>query len=170
VPEVTAAVASLPHLFLICCLYAAILSSSYLCLHFYTMTTKGLTRSFLPLLSIFFIASGLFLSRPPIFSRWNVDVNVLLIGNLILFMATILSFFLFTRSFYSKNAHAIVRTMYSGVLIKMMMCLVAVFIYISIAGKSVNKAGVFGCMFLYLIYTFTEVAILMKLSKQKKNV
>jgi hypothetical protein len=134
------------------------------------MTTKGLIRSFLPLLSIFFIASGLFLGDPPIFSRWNVNVNVLLIGNLILFVATIVSFFLFTRSLYSKNAHAIVRTMYSGVLAKMMMCLVAVFIYISIAGKSVNKAGVLGCMFLYLVYTFTEVAILMKLSKQKKNV
>jgi len=170
VPEATVAVASLPHSLLTSCLYTAIPSSSYLCLHFYTMTTKGLTRSFLPVLSIFLIASGLFLGNPPIFSRWNVDVNVLLIGNLILFVATILSFFLFTRSLYSKNPHAIVRTMYSGVLVKMMLCLVAVFIYISIAGKSVNKGGVFGCMFLYLIYTFTEVAILMKLSKQKKNV
>lgn len=112
----------------------------------------------------------MFLGSQSLFSRWNLDVNVLLMGNLILFVATVISFFLFTRSLYTKNAHAIIRGMYSGVLAKMMICLVAVFIYISIVGKAVNKGGVFGCMFLYLLYTFTEVSILMKLSKQKKNV
>src|SRR5581483_3924869 len=100
---------------------------------------------------------------------WGLSVNVLLAGNVILLAATALSFYLYTRSLQSKNAQAVVRAVYSGVLAKMMVCLIAVFIYISIAGKGVNKGGVIGCMVLYLLYTFTEVTILMKLSKQKQH-
>ena len=134
------------------------------------MATKSVTRSFTPLLLIFIITNALFLSCGPLFNGWGLSVNVLLTGNAILFAAAAFSFYLYTRSLQSKNAQAVVRTVYSGVLAKMMICLIAVFIYISIAGKTVNRGGVIGCMFLYLLYTFTEVAILMKLSKQKQHV
>jgi hypothetical protein len=153
----------LPFLFLI--------SPVYLCHPFLkTMTTKTVSRSFRPLLVIFFITNVLFVTNRARFSNWDLDVDVLIIGNLVLFAASAISFYLFTRSLNSKNPQAVVRTVYSGVVSKMMICLVAVFIYISIAGKGVNKGGIFGCMFLYLLYTTLEVAILMKLSKQKKNV
>ena len=134
------------------------------------MINKTVSKSFRPLLLIFIIINALFLTGRTWLSQWDVNVDVLIIGNLILFVATAVSFYLFTRSFSSKNPHAVVRTVYSGVLSKMVICLVAVFIYISIAGKGVDKAGIIGCMFLYLLYTTLEVAILMKLSKQKKNV
>jgi hypothetical protein len=131
---------------------------------------KTVSRSFRPLLLIFIVTTALFLINRARLSQWDIDVDVLIIGNLVLFAATAVSFFLFTRSLNSKNPQAVVRTVYSGVLSKMMICLVTVFIYISIAGKGVNKAGVIGCMFLYLLYTTIEVVTLMKLSKQKKNV
>lgn len=134
------------------------------------MSKNTVARSFRPLMLIFIITTALFLTSRARLSQWDVDVDVLIIGNLVLFAASAISFFLFTRSLNSKNAQAIVRIVYSGVLSKMMICLVTVFIYISIAGKGVNKAGIFGCMFLYLIYTTIEVVTLMKLSKQKKNV
>jgi hypothetical protein len=131
---------------------------------------KTVARSFRPIMLIFIVTTALFLTSRARLSQWDIDVDVLIIGNLVLFAAAAISFFLFTRSMNSKNPQAIVRTVYSGVLSKMMICLVAVFIYISIVGKGVNKAGIFGCMFLYLIYTTIEVITLMKLSKQKKNV
>lgn len=134
------------------------------------MTNNSVSRSFRPLMLIFIVMTALFLTNRAWFSQRDVNVDVLIIGNLILFAATAVSFFLFSRSLGSKNPQAIVRTVYGGVFSKMMICLVAVFIYISIAGKGVNKAGIFGCMFLYLLYTTIEVVILMKLSKQKKNV
>jgi hypothetical protein len=134
------------------------------------MINKTVSKSFRPLLLIFIITNALFLTGRTWLSRWDVDVDVLIIGNLILFAATAVSFYLFTRSLNSKNPHAVVRTVYSGVLSKMVICLVAVFIYISMAGKGVDKAGIIACMFLYLLYTTLEVGILMKLSKQKKNV
>lgn len=134
------------------------------------MTNKTVSRSFRPLLLIFIIITALLIIGRARLAQWNIDGNVLMIGNLVLFAATALSFFLFSRSMGTKNAQAIVRTVYTGVLSKMMVCLVAVFIYISIAGKGVNKAGIFGCMVLYLLYTTIEVAILMKLSKQNQHV
>ena len=90
-------------------------------------------------------------------------------GNLILFAVTLLSFYIYTRSFGSKNGYAVTRSMYGSVLARMSICLIAVFIYISIAGKGVSKGAIFGCMFLYFVYTGAEVAILMKMSKTQKN-
>ena len=134
------------------------------------MTNNTVSRSFRPLLLLFIITTALFITSRARFTRWDVNVDVLIIGNLILFTATAVSFYLFSRSWGSKNPQAIVRTVYGGMFSKMMICLIAVIIYLSIAGKGINKAGIIGCMFLYLLYTTLEVVILMKLSKQKKNV
>jgi len=134
------------------------------------MTKKPVFKAFLPLLLIFIITTALFLFIQAELGQLSVDADVLIIGNVVLFAATAISFYLFSRSTDSKSPAAIVRSVYGGVFSKMMICLVTVFIYISIVGKGVNKGGIFGCMFLYLIYTTIEVIILMKLSKPKKNV
>jgi len=52
--------------------------------------------------------------------------------------------------------------MYGSLLLKMMVCLVAVLIYAVTAGPAVNRNGIIGCFFLYLLYTFLEVRILRK--------
>jgi len=53
--------------------------------------------------------------------------------------------------------------------LKMLICLIAAFAYIATFGKNVNKPAIFGCMFLYFLYTFVEVSILLRLSKEQKN-
>lgn len=134
------------------------------------MLNNPFFRAFRPVLLIFIFTTAFFI----VFRSWlqgqDADTNVLIIGNLVLFAATAVSFYLFSRSMTSANSQAIVRTVYGGVLSKMMICLVTAFIYISIAKKDANKVGIITCMFLYLVYTTIEVMILMKLSKQKKNV
>ena len=134
------------------------------------MTNNPVLKAFRPLMLIFIITTALFITSKARFAQWNINADVLIIGNVVLFLATAVSFFLFSRSLGSKNPQAVVRSVYGGVFSKMMICLITVFIYISIVGKEVNKAGIFGCMFLYLLYTTIEVMVLMKLSKQKKNV
>jgi hypothetical protein len=133
------------------------------------MKKNPVFKAFSPLLLLFVITTVLFLTGRTKLSEWDIDVDVLIIGNLVLFAATAVAFYLFSRSMGSSNPAAIVRTVYGGVFSKMMICLVTVFIYISIVQKDVNKGGILGCMFLYLVYTTIEVVILMKLSKQKKN-
>lgn len=133
------------------------------------MSTKSVRRSFRPLVLIFIITTALFIAGRSVLERWNINQQVLIIGNLVLFAVTLLSFFFYTRSLDSKNGYAITRLMYGSVLVRMVACLVAVFVYVSMVGKGVNKGAIFGCLFLYFIYTGVEVAILMKMSKQQKN-
>jgi len=136
---------------------------------FYIMQAKSLKRSIRPLVLLFIITTALLLAGRSRLERWNIDQQVLIVGNLILFAVTILSFYFYARSFRSKNPYAITRMMYGSVLLRMFVCLLAVFIYAGTMGSALNKGAIFGCLFLYFIYTGVEVAILMKMSKQQKN-
>ena len=134
------------------------------------MENKKVARAFLPLTLIFIISNGLLIVFRSTFTSWNFDVDILLIGNSILFLATGLSFYLYYRSMRSKNAQYILRMVSSGMIVKMVICLAAAYVYISMAGKAVNKAAILVCCALYILYTIIEVAILMKISKQKNHV
>jgi hypothetical protein len=136
---------------------------------FASMEAKTLRRSIRPILLIFIFTTTLFITGRSFLDRWNIDQQVMIWGNLILFAVTLLSFYIYTRSFGSKNGYAITRSMYGSVLARMFIVVIAVFIYAGIAGKGMSKGAVFGCMFLYFVYTGAEVAILMKMSKQQKN-
>lgn len=133
------------------------------------MVNKGLFRSFFPILLIFLISTTLLIIGEELFAKWNIDTEVVIVSNLVLFAATAISFYFYNQALRNNNVHAFLRFIYGGMFIKMMICLFAAFIYISIAGKSVNKEGIFASMFLYFLYTFVEIAVLMKLSKQNKN-
>ena len=98
---------------------------------------------------------------------WGIDYRVLLTGNLLLFLVTCASFFLYSKGLRSKNMHAFIRVMYGSLLVKFFVCLVAVLIYAMIARLAVNRNGILGCFILYVLYTFLEVRIL--LQKSKKN-
>jgi hypothetical protein len=130
------------------------------------MENKVTGRSFLPILLVFILA-GLFiwLGRN-LLADWNADFRVLLAGNGILFLVTGISFALYTKALHNSNVHAFLRVMYGSLLIKMLVCLVATFIYASVAGKGVNRNGVIGCFVLYILYTFFEVKILMDMTRK----
>ncbi len=100
----------------------------------------------------------------------GVDHEVLIGGNGILFLATLLSFLVYFRSLNAKSPSASVRGMYGSFMIKFFACLIAAFAYIMIAKKNVNKPALIICLGLYIIYTAIEVSALQKLLKQKKNV
>ncbi|HEU4610277.1 MAG TPA: hypothetical protein VFS31_19290, partial [Chitinophagaceae bacterium] len=110
-------------------------------------------RSYRPLVILFIVITALLIAGRSVMERWNIDQDVMIIGNLILFAVTLLSFFIYTRSFHAKNAHAITRGMYGSVLVRMFAIILAVFIYAAIMGSAMNKGAVFGCLFLYFIYT-----------------
>jgi len=59
--------------------------------------------------------------------------------------------------------------MYSSLLVKMVFCLVATLLYLLIGGKDVNKAGILASLALYVVYTYIEVKVLMRLSKNQRK-
>jgi FtsH-binding integral membrane protein len=132
------------------------------------MINKRRQQPWVPIVLVYIISNGIiFFSK-----RWtntNIDTDVLMIGNTVLLVATLVSFFLYNRSLKHNQPAAFLRYIYSGMFIKMLICLFAAFIYIA-STNNVNKPALFGCMFLYFVYTFMEVSILLRLSKQQKDV
>jgi hypothetical protein len=126
-------------------------------------------KIFLPLLLLFILLNGFFLAGKNLLNKNGIDQNVLIGGNLILFAATALSFYVSQRSLSSKNPNASVRSLYGSFMIKFFVIAIAAFAYIMAVKKNVNKPALLICMALYLIYTFVEVSSLQKLLKQKKN-
>lgn len=126
-------------------------------------------KSFTPLVFFFVALNGFFISGKHLLAKWGVDQDVLIIGNVLLFLITLVSFLLGIKGLKNPNPHAFVRSVYSSMMIKLFVCIIAAFIYISLYKNNLNKPALFICMGLYLIYTFAEVSILMKLLREKAN-
>jgi hypothetical protein len=123
-------------------------------------------KSFFPIVLFFIVLNGFFISGKNMLNRWGMDQDVLIIGNLILLLITLVSFFLAQKGLKNPNPHAFVRSVYSGMMIKLFLCVIVVFIYVSLYKNTYNKPALFTCMALYLVYSFMEVSILMKLLRK----
>ena len=133
------------------------------------MDNKSFIRVFLPILLIFIISNGFFLTAGALAARRNIDIDIVIAGNVALFIATGLSFFLYFKALRNNNVQAFLRMVYGGMFLKMMICLFTAFIYIMVVGKAVNKGAIIICLFLYLVYSFVEIVLLLKESKQRRN-
>lgn len=126
-------------------------------------------KAFLPILLLFVVLNGFFISGKNLLERWNADQDVLFFGNLLLFLITLVSFLIARKGLKNANPHAFVRSVYGGIMLKLFACIIAAFIYIASVGKGINKPAFFACMGLYLVYTFIEVSILTKLLKGRSD-
>ena len=128
-------------------------------------------KSFRPIVAIFVVIVLLVLvMRSWLAAQWNMDFMVVLVGNAVLFLATAFSFYLYSKALRNNNTQLFLRMMYSSLLVKMVFCLAATLLYLFIAGKDFNKAGIIASLILYVVYTYAEVKVLMRLSKnQPKN-
>ncbi|RYY19877.1 MAG: hypothetical protein EOO04_21115 [Chitinophagaceae bacterium] len=130
---------------------------------------NSLLRPMSPVLIIFFVVTLLCVAAPGLLTGWGIDANVLLVGNVILFVATLVSFIFYRRSLGNNHAPYFMRMIYSAMFTKMAICIFSAFIYIVTYKKEVSKGAIFACMFLYFVYTFVELAVVLKISKGKKN-
>jgi hypothetical protein len=133
------------------------------------VSSNSLFRTFLPILLIFICVSGFSVVFAAKLHSWGVDQALLIFGNLLLFLVTLFSFLLYRKALLAANTHAFLRNVYSGMMMKLFVCIIAAFIYILMAGSQVNKPGIFILMALYLLYTFLEIAGVLKLSRQIKQ-
>jgi hypothetical protein len=129
------------------------------------MKNKVFGRAFLPIFVVFLGFCLLFISVPSLLQGWNTDNRVLLGGNEVLFFVTAISYWLHIKSLRSPNPHVFVRMVYGSLLVKMLVCLVAVLIYAKLT-PVVNRNAIIGSFILYIVYTFMEVRILTQLTKK----
>lgn len=118
---------------------------------------------------LFVILNGFFIAGKSLLAKWGADHNVLIIGNLVLFLITMVSALIAIRNLNNPNPHAFVRGVFGSITIKLFAAMIAALVYIAMYKKDLNKPALFTLMGLYLLYTFLEVSSLTKLLKKNSN-
>lgn len=101
--------------------------------------------------------------------KYGFSQDVLIMGNLILFLVTIVSLYFHVKGFLHKNIQVFFRSVYGALMVKMVVCAAAVIIYALLSRPNLNKPALYICMALYFVYSFIEVRMVFRLLKQKKN-
>ena len=127
-------------------------------------------KSNVPLIVIFLIIGALILVLKDTLSQHGFSWQVLTWGNVFLYIVTLVSMQLLSRGLQADRTQVFLRNAYSGILVKLFACAAAAFVYIMASGNNLNRGSLFGCMGLYLIYTFVEVSAILKQSNAKKHV
>lgn len=115
----------------------------------------------------FIIINGALVLLGPRLQKNGFDTTVALVGDLVLFAATLFSLFLYQRALTHSSTHGFLRNTYSGLIAKLVICLVAVGIYAMTVGPAMNKLGIFACVFLYVVYSIIEMRSLMRWNKER---
>ena len=124
-------------------------------------------KMLLPLIIIFIVFTILILTSGGLWSKYNVDGNVLLGANL-LFMGTgLLVFFMQKNALNNKNPNVFIRSVMAGMMIKMFSTVLAVLAYVVLVGPTYNKKAVFISLFMYLLYLAAEVIAISKVNSNK---
>jgi hypothetical protein len=126
-------------------------------------------KPYFSLVLLFVILNAFFISGKALLTRSGFDQSVLIIGNVVIFLITLGSFLLAQRGLKDKNPNAFVRSIYSGVMLKLFLCIIGAFAYIAIYQKNLNKPALFTLMGLYLVYTFIEVSALTRQLRNQGN-
>ena len=131
---------------------------------------KTNARPLFPIVFFFIILNAFFLTGKNFLEEHGFDQSVLIVGNLIVFLATVFSFLFANRGLKSTNPQAFVRSVYLSIMVKLFVCIIGALIYIFMFRNNLNKPALFTSMGLYLVYTLIEVSVLTKLLKGNKNV
>lgn len=121
------------------------------------------------LIVVFIVLNLLFLTDRTFLERKGFDQSVLIVGNLVIFVATLLSFFFAKHGLKAEKPQTFVRSVYLSIMVKLFVCIIAALVYIFIFRANLNKPALFTCMGLYLVYTLIEVSGLTGMLKGKKN-
>jgi hypothetical protein len=134
------------------------------------MNTKTpFSRSYLPVLLFFIGANTFFITMASSLTNWQIDQTLVIIGNIMLGLVTLLSLYMSQKALQHSSTAGFLRNTYGGFIIKLFVCAGATVIYAMMAGKNLNRNGVFVCIFLYFIYIVLEKYSLMRWNKQRKN-
>ena len=126
-------------------------------------------KKYAPVVILFVLVNLIVLIFRSFLEANGFDIGFLIIANAILFMLSILGFVIQMRGLKSTNVNAFIRSLYSSLLAKMVIIMIAVITYIFITGGKVNKPSLFTSMGLYFLYTSIEVTQLMKIARRKPD-
>jgi hypothetical protein len=100
-------------------------------------------------------------------SKPNYNFNLLMGGNIIMALITLLSYFIVKKN-VGNRPQAFVRGVFSGTLLKMFICISAILAYVMINKPNVHKPSLFVLFGIYAAYTFMETIILSRIAREHK--
>jgi hypothetical protein len=102
--------------------------------------------------------------------RWlpsaGMDPVVLLAGNSLVFILTLLSCYLMKKGLTATSTTGFLSSVYGSFIMKLFFVGLVVVVYVKLSGDQMNVPAVFTSMVLYLLYTFIEVKGLLLLVKK----
>jgi hypothetical protein len=125
-----------------------------------TQNYRMLTR---PLVILYIISTALFIIFRPGLEAKGINAVVVIVANLLLFTVTMLNLFFQYRNMDNPNPNAVIRGVIAGTFLKLFLLAASVIVYLLAAGAQRSVNAVFVGMGLYVIYTWLEVRISLKL-------
>lgn len=119
-----------------------------------------------PVFVLFIIINSACLTLRQWLAAKNINADVVLIGNLIIFLLTLLTFFMQSSAAKKSNPNVFVRSVMGSSFIKIVVIAGAAITYLISAGENRSVYAVVLCMLLYLAYTFIEVKSAYKFQKE----
>ena len=129
---------------------------------------KG-ARIYLPLILIFIVINSLCIVFKSRLADKNIDADVVLGANLILFIITILTTLMHSKAIKNANPNVFVRSVMGATIIKFFVIAFAVFIYLFMAGESRSVYAVIMSMGLYVVYTVFELQSVFRLNRKENG-
>lgn len=94
------------------------------------------------------------------------NVDTLILGHVLLFVMTLISLMMLKSGLKAGTTPGFLRSVYGSFMLKFFIAAIAVFAYAWVNKGQINKPSLFTLMGLYLVYTYTEVKTLLKLSRR----
>jgi hypothetical protein len=129
----------------------------------------AIIKSFTPFIIIFILINLLIVLFKNKLLAADYDIQFIWVANLIIFLLTLLGYFLQLKGAVSANFNHFLRGIYSSLLMKMFIIIGALVIYIAVAKGKINTPAILISMGLYLVYTAIEVIQLMKIVRNKPH-
>lgn len=124
-------------------------------------------KALLPIILVFILINTFLLTSPSFFEKQNIDREVLIGANAILFISNFITLLLLQKALKNSNPNVFVRSMMAGTVIKLLIIAISFVAYAFAVKRDINKPAVYISVFLYFLYLALEVAIVLKLNKQK---
>lgn len=102
--------------------------------------------------------------------KWKIDYKVVVAGNALLFVLSVVSIVLHTRALTNPNPNVFVRSVMLSNVMKILVITAAAVIYVVTTGKqNASTNAIFAVLFLYIVYSWIEKRAAIRLSKTRKS-
>lgn len=128
---------------------------------------KEKRKLFLPLVVLMLVVNVLAVMLNSSLQQKQIDGLVVVCANTLLFIICASSLYMQVKSMNNSNPHAMVRGVMGSVVLKLFVLGTAAFIYLYAAGENKSVNALFISMGLYIVYTWLEVRIAMRLNPPK---